>query len=49
MIPARAVAQIPAAVELISRREAKIIAAAKAPGFDVAKLKAAMGAAKDIH
>jgi len=49
MIPARAVAQIPAAVELISRREAKIIAAAKASGFDVAKLKAAMGAAKDIH
>jgi len=49
MIPAHAVEKIPAAVDLISRREAKIIAAAKAPGFDVAKLKAAMGAAKDIH
>ena len=49
MIPAHAVAKIPAAVDLIARREAKILDAAKAPGFDVEKLKAAMGAARDIH
>ena len=49
MIPAHAVEKIPAAVDLIARREAKIIEAAKAPGFDVEKLKAAMGAARDIH
>jgi regulator of RNase E activity RraA len=48
-IPAHAVEKIPAAVDLIARREAKIIEAAKAPGFDVEKLKAAMGAARDIH
>jgi regulator of RNase E activity RraA len=49
MIPAHAVAQIPDVVDRLTRREAKILDAAKAPGFDVAKLKAAMGAAKDIH
>lgn len=49
MIPAQAVARIPAAVDLISRREAKILEAARAPDFDVEKLKAAMGAARDIH
>ena len=49
MIPAHAVEKIPAAVDRISRREAKILEAAKAPGFDVAKLIAAMGAAKEIH
>ncbi len=48
-IPAHAVEKIPAAVDLIARREAKIIEAAQAPGFDAAKLKAAMGAARDIH
>jgi uncharacterized membrane protein len=49
MIPAQAVKKIPEAVDLISRREAKILEAARAPGFDAAKLKAAMGAARDIH
>lgn len=49
MVPAEAVKKIPAAVDLISRREAKILEAARAPGFDAAKLKAATGAARDIH
>ncbi len=49
MIPAQAVKKIPDAVDLVSRREAKILEAARAPGFDAAKLKAAMGAARDIH
>lgn len=49
MIPADAVKNIPDVVARISRREAKILEAAKAPGFDVEKLKAAMAAARDIH
>ncbi|MCH8155636.1 MAG: RraA family protein [Proteobacteria bacterium] len=49
MIPAHAVKKIPDAVDRISRREAKILEAAKAPGFDVEKLIAAMGAARDIR
>lgn len=49
MVPRDAVKALPAVVDLIARREAKIIEAAKAPGFNVEKLKAAMGAAKDIH
>ena len=49
MIPADAVRKIPDAVDRISRREAKILEAAKATGFDVEKLIAAMGAAREIH
>jgi regulator of RNase E activity RraA len=49
MIPAEAVKKIPEAVGLISRREAKILEAARSPDFDVEKLKTAMGAARDIH
>lgn len=49
MVPREAVTKIPDAINLISRREAKIIEAAKAPGFDIDKLKAAMAGAKDIH
>lgn len=49
MIPAEAVTEIPKIVDLISRREAKILEAAKQPDFDVQKLKAAMAGAKEIH
>ena len=49
MVPAEAVEQIPAVVDLLARREAKIIEAAKAKGFDTQKLRAAMGAAREIH
>jgi hypothetical protein len=36
-------------VDLISRREAIILEAAKSADFTVAKLKTAMGQIKDIH
>jgi len=49
MVPVEAVKKIPAAVDVISRREAKILDAAKSPDFNFEKLKAAIGAAKDIH
>lgn len=49
MIPAAAVREIPAAVDLIARREAKILEAARSPGFNVEKLKAAMAGAREIH
>lgn len=48
-IPPSAVTQIPAAVDLISRREAVILETAKSPDFTVEKLKIAMGQMKDIH
>ncbi|MEK9672991.1 MAG: RraA family protein [Rhodospirillaceae bacterium] len=49
MVPDAAVKKIPDAVALISRREKVILDAAKAPGFDIEKLKAAMSGAKEIH
>ena len=48
-IPADAVRRIPDVVDILSRREAKIIEAAKSPGFNIEKLKAAMSAAREIH
>lgn len=49
MIPAEAVKKIPAMVDLQQRKEAKILDAAKSPDFNFEKLKAAIGAAKEIH
>jgi len=49
VIPPAAVKQIPAVVDLISRREKIILEAAKSADFTVAKLKTAMGQMKDIH
>jgi regulator of RNase E activity RraA len=49
VVPAEAVRQIPEAIALISRREAVILEAARGPDFDIEKLKAATGTAKDIH
>lgn len=49
MVPEEAVKQLPAVIDLLSRREARIIEAAKAPGFNIEKLKEAMGAAREIH
>ncbi len=49
MIPADAVKKIPEVVALQQRKEAKILDAAKSPDFNFEKLKAAIGAAKDIH
>lgn len=48
-IPPSAITQIPAVVDLISRREAVILETAKSPDFTVEKLKIAMGQMKDIH
>lgn len=49
MVPKDAVKKIPAVVELLQRREAKILDAAKSPDFTFAKLKEAIGQAKEIH
>ena len=49
MIPLEAVKKIPAAVDLIARRENVIIAAAKADDFNIDKLKMAIGQTSDIH
>jgi 2-methylisocitrate lyase-like PEP mutase family enzyme len=49
MIPADAVKKIPAAIDLISRREQVIIEAARADDFDIEKLKSAIGQTADIH
>ena len=49
LIPPAAVKQIPAVVDLVSRREKIILEAAKSADFTVAKLKTAMGQIKDIH
>jgi regulator of RNase E activity RraA len=43
VVPADAVARLPEAVDLIARREAVILDAARAPGFEFGKLRAAMG------
>ena len=49
MIPPEAVEKIPAAVDLIARREHVIIAAAQADNFTIDKLKTAIGQTTDIH
>ncbi len=49
IIPAKAVKEIPAAVELLTRREAVILKAARSPDFDIEKLKKATANAADIH
>jgi regulator of RNase E activity RraA len=49
VVPLEAVGGIGAAVELIARREAVILEAARAPGFDIAVLKKAMADSADIH
>lgn len=49
VIPEDACDQLAAAIDLCIRREAPILAAARAPDFTVAKLREAMGEAEDIH
>lgn len=49
VIPRDAVKKLPDAVDLLTRREAVILDAARAPGFDIEKLKAAMGKSSEIH
>lgn len=49
VIPAAAVRELPAAVDLLQRREAVILEAARSGDFDIAKLEAATADAADIH
>lgn len=49
MVPADAVAKIPDVVDRLVRKEKVILDAAKAPDFDIEKLKAAMQGAREIH
>ncbi|MEK0085405.1 RraA family protein [Benzoatithermus flavus] len=48
-IPADAVERLPHAIDLVTRREAPIIAAARQPGFSIEKLRVAMAEADEIH
>ena len=49
VIPRDSVKKLPDAVELLTRREAVILEAARASDFDIEKLKAAMGKSAEIH
>ena len=49
VVPQAAVSKIPAAVELVSRREAQILEAARADDFNIDKLKKAIRTSADIH
>lgn len=49
VVPASAVAALPDAIDLIARREAKILDAAKSADFSIEKLRAAMADAGEIH
>ncbi len=49
MVPAETVRQIPDVVDRLVRREKVILDAARAPDFNIDKLKAAMQGAKEIH
>ena len=49
VVPREAVKDIPAAVDLIARREKVIIDAARAPGFSIARLRQAFDDQEDIH
>ncbi len=49
VIPHEVARQVPDAAELLGRREAVILEAAKAPGFDIDALRKAMGDAEEIH
>lgn len=49
VIPAAAAERLPAAIDLCIRREAPILAVARAAGFSVAALEAAWAEAEDIH
>jgi regulator of RNase E activity RraA len=49
VIPIEVARKVPDACELCTRKEAPILEAARAPGFNVDKLLAAMGKADDIH
>jgi len=49
VVPAGCVKKLPAAIDLLTRREAVILAAARAPGFTIEVLKKAMANSAEIH
>jgi hypothetical protein len=49
VIPAQAVKELPAAVDILVRREAIILEAARSAGFDIEKLAEATADATDSH
>jgi regulator of RNase E activity RraA len=49
VIPAAVAEALPAAIDLCTRREAPILAAARSSGFSIADLRAAFAEAEDIH
>ncbi|MDX6749059.1 RraA family protein [Geminicoccaceae bacterium 1502E] len=49
VIPLDVAEQLPAAIDLCTRKEAPILKAARDAGFNTQKLREAMGAADDIH
>ena len=49
VIPADAVRKLPAAIDLVSRREKVILDVCRAPDFSPAKLRAALKSASEIH
>lgn len=49
VVPTASVKEIPAAVDLLVRREGVILEAARAPGFDIEALRRAMADADEIH
>jgi regulator of RNase E activity RraA len=49
VIPAEAVKKLPAAIDLVSRREKVILDLAKSPGFTSGKMREALRKSKEIH
>jgi regulator of RNase E activity RraA len=49
VVPYEAVKELPAAVDVLTRREKVIIDAARAPGFSIARLRQAFDEQEDIH
>ncbi len=49
VIPPEVVTELPAAVDLLTRREAVILECARSPGFDIERLRQAMSDSADIH
>jgi regulator of RNase E activity RraA len=49
VVPLEAITKIPAACDLLARREKVLIDAARSPGFSVARLRQAFSEQEDIH
>ena len=49
VIPAAALEKLPAAIDLMARKEKVILDAARAPGFDAQKMRAAMAASEQVR